>query len=66
VTDKQKTEREPLMTCRKRRDDVKIAASRYGGKSFGETCLRTKRHPALRWLELVMRQSDGTWEPERR
>src|SRR5437764_3218257 len=41
------------MTCRKRRDGVETAASRYCGTSFGEACLRTERHPALRWPELV-------------
>jgi hypothetical protein len=41
------------MTCRKRRDDVETAGSRYCGTSLGEACLRTGRHPALRWPELV-------------
>jgi hypothetical protein len=42
VTGKKRTAREPLMTCRKRRDDVETAGSRYCGTSFGGTCLRTK------------------------
>ncbi len=41
------------MTCRKRRDDVKTAGSRYCGTSSGGACLRTERHPALRWPEPV-------------
>ena len=41
------------MTCRKRMDDVKTAGNRYCGNSSGEACLRTERHPALRWLELA-------------
>ncbi len=53
VAGKKKTAREPLMTCRKRRDDVKTAGSRYCGISFGGDCIRTERHPALRWLELA-------------
>jgi len=31
----------------------KPQGSRYCGISSGETCLRTERHPALRWPELV-------------
>ena len=42
VTDKKRTAREPLMTCRKRRDDVETAGSRYCGTSFGGACLRTE------------------------
>ena len=35
----------------------------YCGISSDETCLRTERHPALRWPESVWRQLCGTWEP---
>jgi hypothetical protein len=42
VSGKKKTAREPLMMCRKRRDDVETAGSRYCGTSFGDACLRTK------------------------
>src|SRR6516165_442136 len=35
----------------------------YCGISSDETCLRTERHPALRWPESVRRQLCGTWEP---
>ena len=34
--------RKPLMKCRKRRDDVETAGSRYCGISFGGACLRTE------------------------
>src|SRR5260370_33443867 len=51
------------MPCRKRRDDVKAAGSRYCGNNSGATCLRTEWHPALRWPELAQRQLSGTWEP---
>src|SRR5258708_5776446 len=54
------------MTCRKRRDDVKTAGSRYCGNSLDETCLRAGRHPALRWPESVGRRLSGTWEPRLR
>src|SRR5215469_16372226 len=33
------------------------------GSAPAKTCLRTERHPALRWLESVRRQLRGTWEP---
>ena len=54
VTGKKRTAREPLMTCRKRRDDVKTA-----GESLLRDELRRKPvygpewHPALRWPELA-------------
>jgi hypothetical protein len=51
------------MKCRKRRDDVKTAESRCRGISSGEACLRTERHPALRWPESIGRRLSGTWEP---
>src|ERR1700729_595592 len=51
------------MTCRKRRDDVETAGSRYCGNSLDETCLRAEWHPALRWPESVGRRLSGTWEP---
>jgi hypothetical protein len=41
--------------CRKHMDDLETAGSRYCGTSFGEACLRTERHPALRWPELARR-----------
>src|SRR5450759_3584320 len=66
VTDRKRTAREPLMTCRKRRDDVETAGSRYCGNSLDETCLRAGWHPALRWPESVGRRLSGTWEPRLR
>src|ERR1700691_1568306 len=63
VTGKRRTVREPLMTCRKRRDDVETAGSRYCGNSLDETCLRARWHPALRWPESVGWRLSGTWEP---
>jgi len=53
VTGKKRTAREPLLKCRKRREDVETAGSRYCGISSGETCLRTERHPHERWPELA-------------
>jgi len=37
---------EPLMTCRKRRNDVETGGSRYPGTSLGATCLLPRRRPA--------------------
>ena len=42
VTDKKMNASEPLITCRKRRDDIKTMESRCHGTSLGETCLRPK------------------------
>lgn len=56
-------ESEPLITCRKRSNEVETKASRYFGMSTGVVCLRTVRPPALRWHELVAWLLCGTWEP---
>jgi hypothetical protein len=42
VTGKKRTARKPLMTCRKRRDDVETTGNRHRGTSFGGACLRTE------------------------
>jgi hypothetical protein len=55
------------MTCRKRRDEVKTAGSRYCGISSDETWLRAERPPALRWPELAKEAAErnvGTWRPD--
>ncbi len=54
---------EPLMTCRKRRDGIKTAQSRWRGKSAGGACLRPVRSPALRWQDPLTGLLCGTWEP---
>jgi hypothetical protein len=46
VWTKKTNAREPLRTCRKRRDAVKTGASRYPGRSLGGPCLRPRRRPA--------------------
>ena len=44
---------EPLLTCRKRLDDVKTSALFAAlGQSSEATCLLSERHPARRWREL--------------
>ena len=64
---KKRTAREPLITCRKRRDDVKTAGSRYRGMSFGGACFTDRsgiRHGGgLSLLEAVMRNV-GTWSTD--
>jgi hypothetical protein len=37
---------EPLMRCRKRRDEVKTGGSRYSGTSLAGTCVLAIRPPA--------------------
>ena len=51
------------MTCRKRRDDVETAGSRYCGTGFGGACLRTKAASGIKVARVCQRQSIGTWEP---
>ena len=63
ISDRKLNESEPLMTCRKHRNEVKTASSRWRGKSTDGTCLRSVRPPALRWQEPVSRPWSGTWEP---
>ena len=50
------------MTCRKRRDGIKTAQSRWRGKSAGGACLRPVRSPALRWQDPPAGLLCGTWE----
>ena len=65
MTGKKRTAREPLLKCRKRRDDV---------KTVGESLLRDKLRRNLSTggaasgmiggLSLPKRRLNGTWEPE--
>ena len=55
------------MTCRKFIEDVKTAKFHDCGRSFVATCLRTKRHPAYRVLELANEaemRNVGTCRPD--
>ena len=55
------------MTCRKFIEDVKTAKFHDCGRSFVATCLRTKRHPAYRVLELASEaemRNVGTCRPD--
>ena len=51
------------MKCRKRRDEIRTAESRWRGRSAGGACLRPERSPALRWQDPLARRLSGTWEP---
>ena len=58
----------PPMTCRKLLEDVKTAVCLLtAGQSLGATCLRTKRHPAYRGLDLAEEadmRNVGTFRPD--
>ena len=54
-------------TCRKLLNDVKTARFLVCGISFDVTCLRTKRHPAYRVLDLAYEaemRNVGTFGPD--
>jgi hypothetical protein len=63
IRDRKLNANEPLMKCRKRRNEVKTAHSRWRGTSTEGTCLRSVRSPALRWQDPVSWRWCGTWEP---
>ena len=54
---------EPLMTCRKRRDDIKTEESRYLGSSLGETLLTAQVVSGIKVARAWLRLWCGTWEP---
>jgi group II intron reverse transcriptase/maturase len=63
ISERKLNESEPLMTCRKRGNEIKTAQSRWRGKSAGRACLWPERSPALRWQDPLARRLCGTWEP---
>jgi hypothetical protein len=54
---------EPLMTCRKRRDDIKTEESRYLGSSLGETLPTAQVVSGIKVARAWLRLWCGTWEP---
>jgi hypothetical protein len=54
---------EPLMTCRKRRNEDQTEVESLTRERQGRSLFRTLWPPALRWHESVTRQLSGTWEP---
>ena len=54
---------EPLMTCRKRRNEIKTGTESLSREEQERNLFRTLWSPALRWNDWVTRQLSGTWEP---
>jgi hypothetical protein len=54
---------EPLMTCRKRRNEIKTGTESLSREEQGRILFRTLWSPALRWHDWVTWQLNGTWEP---
>jgi len=54
---------EPLMTCRKRRSEVKTGTESLSRDQQERNLFRLVRPPALRWHQAVMQRLSGTWEP---
>ena len=67
VTGKKRTAKEPLMKCRNVIEDVQnrgrvtTAGQAPTIPAYGRSGIRHER-----WLELAMRLSNGTWDPELR
>ncbi len=54
---------EPLMTCRKRRSEVRTGTESLSRDECGRSLFRAARPPALRWHDSVAWRMRGTWEP---
>jgi hypothetical protein len=54
---------EPLMTCRKRIDDIKTEESRYLGSGLGDTLLTAQVVSGIKVARSWLRLWCGTWEP---
>jgi hypothetical protein len=54
---------EPLMTCRKRRNEDQTVVESLTRERRGRYLFRASRPPALRWHESVAQRLSGTWEP---
>ena len=54
---------EPLMTCRKRRNEDQTVVESLTREGQGRSLFRALRPPALRWHESVAQRLSGTWEP---
>ena len=61
--DREMNASEPLMTCRKRRNEDQTEVESLTREEQGRSLFRALRPPALRWHEPVTRQLSGTWEP---
>jgi hypothetical protein len=54
---------EPLMTCRKRRNEDQTVVESLTRERRGRYLFRAPWPPALRWHEPVAQRLSGTWEP---
>ena len=54
---------EPLMTCRKRRNEDQTEVESLTREEQRRSLFRTLWPPALRWHESVTLRLSGTWEP---
>jgi hypothetical protein len=63
MADREMNASEPLMTCRKRRNEDQTEVESLTREEQGRSLFRTLWPPALRWHESVRRQLSGTWEP---
>jgi hypothetical protein len=61
--DREMNASEPLMTCRKRRNEDQTEVESLTREEQGRSLFRTLWPPALRWHESVAQQLCGTWEP---
>jgi hypothetical protein len=61
--DREMNASEPLMTCRKRRNEVETGLESLTRDEQGRCLLRALRPPALRWHDPITRRLSGTWEP---
>jgi hypothetical protein len=61
--DREMNASEPLMTCRKRRNEDRTEVESLTREEQGRDLFRTLWPPALRWHDSVRRQLGGTWEP---
>ncbi len=61
--DREMNASEPLMTCRKRRNEDQTVVESLTREERGRSLFRAPWPPALRWHEAVAQQLSGTWEP---
>lgn len=63
MSDREMNASEPLMKCRKRRNEVETGGMSLTQDQCGRSLFRAARPPALRWHDPVAWRLYGTWEP---
>ena len=63
MSDREMNASKPLMTCRKRRNEVETGRESLTRDQHGRRLFRAVRPPALRWHDPITRRLCGTWEP---